>query len=33
MEILNELISGLTEDSKIQEIHTCIHRTAVVSRY
>ena len=32
MEILNDLISALTENCKIQEIHTCIHWTAVISR-
>ncbi len=32
MEILNKLISALTQDSKIHEIHTCIHWTAVVSK-
>ncbi|PXF58597.1 MAG: hypothetical protein C4B58_06265 [Deltaproteobacteria bacterium] len=32
MEILNDIISTVTEDSKIQEIHTCIHWTAVASR-
>ncbi|MDY6973837.1 MAG: DUF364 domain-containing protein [Thermodesulfobacteriota bacterium] len=33
MEILNELISTLTEDSEIRQIHTCVHWTAVVSRH
>lgn len=32
MEILNDLISSLSGDSRIHEIHTCIHWTAVVSR-
>ncbi len=32
MEILNDIISTVTEDYKIHEIHTCIHWTAVVSR-
>ncbi len=32
MKILNDIISTVTEDSKIQEVHTCIHWTAVVSR-
>ncbi len=31
MEILNDIISTVTEDFKIREIHTCIHWTAVVS--
>ena len=32
MKILNDIISTVTEDYKIQEIHTCIHWTAVASR-
>ena len=32
MEILNDIISTVTEDSKIREVHTCIHWTAVASR-
>jgi uncharacterized protein (DUF4213/DUF364 family) len=32
MEILNDIISALKEDCKIQEVHACIHWTAVVSR-
>ncbi|RPI52118.1 MAG: hypothetical protein EHM49_06105 [Deltaproteobacteria bacterium] len=31
MKILNDIISAVAEDCKIQEIHTCIHWTAVVS--
>jgi uncharacterized protein (DUF4213/DUF364 family) len=30
--LLDELISGLGEDSAVQEIHTCVFWTAVVSR-
>ncbi len=33
MEILNGLISTLTEDSRIHAIHACIHWTAVVSKH
>jgi uncharacterized protein (DUF4213/DUF364 family) len=32
MKILNDIISGVTEDYRIHEIHTCIHWTAVVSK-
>ncbi|MDL1958207.1 MAG: DUF364 domain-containing protein [Deltaproteobacteria bacterium] len=32
MKILNDIISTVTEDHKIREIHTCIHWTAVVSK-
>jgi uncharacterized protein (DUF4213/DUF364 family) len=32
MEILNALISAMTEDYKIREIHSCIHWTAAVSK-
>jgi uncharacterized protein (DUF4213/DUF364 family) len=32
MKILDDLISAVAEDYKIQEIHTCIHWTAVVSK-
>jgi len=33
MEILNQLIFSLREDSKIHEVHTCVNWTAVVSKY